>query len=68
MGKPSRDNFFKHILKAPFPDSLSEHISEIVQNKKIPKFYLGNQNMYVLPIYHTSEPIHIFLVCSKMIN
>lgn len=54
MGKPSRDNFYEHILKTSFPDSLSEHISEIVQSKEIPNFTITNKNMHVLPIQSSS--------------
>ena len=54
MGKSSRDSFFKHILNAPYPDSLSTHISEIVQTGEIPQFYLGNRSVYIFPIQHAS--------------
>lgn len=54
MGKSSRDSFFQYILNAPYPDSLSNHIFEIVQVGRIPQFQLGNGSMYILPIQHAS--------------
>lgn len=54
MGKSSRDSFFKYILNIPCPDSLSNHISEIVQAERIPQFQLGNGSVYALPIQHGS--------------
>lgn len=57
MGKVSRDTFFQHYLKVPkFPKNLSDHISSIVFEKKIPAFnILGNRMpIYVLPIQHAS--------------
>jgi len=54
MGKLSRDNFFKYILKVNPPSSLSSHISNIVQNRKIPQFPLIGRSIYILPIQHAS--------------
>ena len=54
MGKASRDSFFKYILKRPSPPLLSNHISDIVQIGRFPKFTLNNRSMYILPIQHAS--------------
>jgi uracil-DNA glycosylase family 4 len=57
MGKVSRDSFFKYILHIPeseYPSSLSEHISKIIHDGKIPEFPLDNLSFYVLPIQHAS--------------
>ena len=65
MGRSSRNSFFKYILNLPYPDSLSTHISEIVQLGEIPQFHLGNRTVYVLPIQHASGANPQF---HKMIN
>lgn len=54
MGKASRDSFFDYVLKDMYPLSLSEHISDIVQARKIPAFSVGNLTLHVLPIQHAS--------------
>lgn len=54
MGKASRDSFFDYVLKAKYPPSLSEHISEIILAGEIPVFSVGNLNLRVLPIQHAS--------------
>jgi len=54
MGKASRDSFFDYVLKAVYPPSLSEHISDIAQAGKIPAFSVGNLTLHVLPIQHAS--------------
>ncbi|UCD14020.1 MAG: uracil-DNA glycosylase family protein [Thermoplasmatales archaeon] len=54
MGKASRDSFFKYILNLHHPPLLSNHISDIVQTGRFPKFTLNNRSMCVLPIQHAS--------------
>lgn len=54
MGKASRDAFFSYVVKAEYPQSLTEHISSIVENGKIPRCAPGSFSFYVLPIQHAS--------------
>lgn len=54
MGKASRDTFFDYVLKAEYPQSLTEHIRRIVQNGRVPRFTLGHFGFHVLPIQHAS--------------
>lgn len=54
MGRASRDAFFDYVLKAEYPKSLTEHIQNIVQNGKFPRFALGGFSFHVLPIQHAS--------------
>ena len=54
MGKPSRDSFFDYFLKVRYPPSLSDHISDITQDGKIPEFTLGDLTLHALPIQHAS--------------
>lgn len=54
MGKASRDGFFNYFLDVKVDNSLSQHISGIVQSGKIPEFMIGNISLPVLPIQHAS--------------
>lgn len=54
MGKPSRDSFFKCILKQPQSKPLSEHIAEITRSGNVPQFNIVNKNIHALPIQHPS--------------
>ena len=54
MGKASRDAFFGCVVKAEYPQSLTEHISSIVRSSGIPRWTLGSFSLYVLPIQHAS--------------
>ena len=54
MGKASRDAFFSYVVKAEYPQSLTEHIIRIVSNGRIPRLTLGSISLYVLPIQHAS--------------
>jgi uracil-DNA glycosylase len=54
MGKASRDTFFDYVLKAEYPQSLTEHVRSIVQNGRVPRFALGHFGFHVLPIQHAS--------------
>ena len=54
MGKVSRDNFYEYILKESYPESLSNHITEIVDSRTIPQFTVNKLDIYVLPIQHPS--------------
>jgi hypothetical protein len=65
MGKESRDSFFDYFLKERYPSSLSDHISAIIDNGKIPVFTIGNLTLHVLPIQHASGANPRF---SSMIN
>lgn len=54
MGKLSRDNFFEHVLKERYPESLTKHIESIVEGD-IPLKNLNNGIIIsVLPIQHAS--------------
>jgi uracil-DNA glycosylase len=65
MGKESRDSFFDYFLTGSYPSSLSDHISAIIDNGKIPVFTIGNLTLHVLPIQHASGANPRF---SNMIN
>lgn len=65
MGKASRDSFYKYVLHMSHPNSLSEHIHEIVQNGSIPRFNLHNRDLFIVPIQHPSGANPQFL---KMFN
>jgi uracil-DNA glycosylase len=54
MGRASRDTFFDYVLKAEYPQSLTEYIRRIVQNGRVPRFTLGHFSFHVLPIQHAS--------------
>jgi len=54
MGKASRDTFFDYVLEVQYPESLTEHIQEIVHARRIPLFKVGELSLYVLPIQHAS--------------
>lgn len=54
MGKSSRDGVYNYILREKYPESLSEHISNII-DEGIPERILQNGiKLYILPIQHAS--------------
>jgi len=54
MGRLSRDIFFHHVLRTSFPKSLTDHISQIVYQREIPEFEVGNHKSKVMPLQHAS--------------
>lgn len=54
MGKTSRDNFYEYYLEMSYPKSLTEHLHHIVAERVLPRFTIGQLNVYVLPIHHAS--------------
>ena len=57
MGKTCRDSFMKYICNdITFPSSLSEHIKKIIDENRVPQYYLSEMqsDIYVIPIQHSS--------------
>jgi uracil-DNA glycosylase len=54
MGKASRDGFFKYFLNDENPRSLSNDISKIIHDRKIPVFNVEGLTLNVLPIQHAA--------------
>jgi uracil-DNA glycosylase len=55
MGRISRNIFFHSaLLNTVFPESLTEHIAQVVDQGEMPKFSLGDHKFGVLPIQHAS--------------
>jgi uracil-DNA glycosylase len=54
MGKTSRDAFYDYYLKRNYPKSLTKHLKQIVEERVLPRFIIGDLNVNVLPIQHAS--------------
>lgn len=54
QGKNSRDTFYKYYLKLSHPNSLVDHIKEIMDSKILPSFNVEEYNVRVVPIIHFS--------------
>jgi uracil-DNA glycosylase family 4 len=61
MGKQSRDCFYRHILQQPYyPNSLSQHIDDIVRKGQIPCFNISGEDYLVSPMQHPSGANPLF--------